>query len=280
MCRLIGYAAPARTTLAKQIGTEQVLTFRDLSCLHEDGWGSAWLGAHGEVRSYRTTLPPFEDAQFEPILDAEPSTARLVHLRWATARLAVTQENTHPFVADGLALAHNGSITPRSGLEELLQPQTWASLRGFTDSERYLALIRQELCARTVGPDGVSGGGAQLVQAVCDVVTKLRRRFPVASLNALILSRSTFIAVHASSVSVLPVEDMIASGLGADDLPTDHRDNYFLMRRRTGPGGSIIFSSTGLDSGDWRPLAPESVTAVDLATMRVQVHELVAGSTA
>ncbi|HEY2043353.1 MAG TPA: class II glutamine amidotransferase [Jatrophihabitans sp.] len=273
MCRLIGFVSPAPSTLTAQVGAEQVARFRDLSCLHGDGWGSAWVEpgerdfADNTIRSYRTTQRAPDDPIFTEVVDSHRSVARLVHLRWATEGLSITDQNTHPFVADGLALAHNGSITPRSDLAEMLTPEMLQSLRGGTDSERYLAVIRQELATAT-----------DLPEAVARAVSRLRQRFPAASLNALLLSGTTFIAVHASAASPAPLEDMLASlPVGVDEaaLPLEHLESYFLMRCRTGQDGSLVFSSTGLQSDGWEPLPPESVTAIDLATMRTSVRELV-----
>ena len=55
------------------------------------------------------------------------SAATLVHLRWATNGLAVQPQNSHPFVADGLAMAHNGSLKPMGRLEDLVEPGLVAS---------------------------------------------------------------------------------------------------------------------------------------------------------
>jgi hypothetical protein len=43
MCRLIGFASPVPTTLTEQIGKDEVARFGDMSALHADGWGPAWL---------------------------------------------------------------------------------------------------------------------------------------------------------------------------------------------------------------------------------------------
>ena len=80
-------------------------------------------------------------------------------------------------------------------------------------------------------------------------MSTLRGSFPHASLNALILTENTFIAVHASATSAAPVEDMLVSGIGHEDLPLDHIDRYFLMRWRRGIGGAVVFSSSGLLRG-------------------------------
>jgi len=295
MCRLIGFASPVSTTLTEQIGAEQVNRFRDMSTLHRDGWGSAWLEVPSDepepafggvdetaasaseplldsdseqaaIKTYRTTDRAPEDPVFTQVVDSHRSFARVVHLRWATEGLAIHPENTHPFVADGIALAHNGSISPLAELEAMLSPDILRSLHGRTDSERYLAVVRQELADE---PDPL--------QAVARAVIRLRRHFPAASLNALVLSETTLMAVHASAASPAPVKDMLSTGMDEADLPLGHLEGYFLMRWRDGPANSLIFSSSGLHIDGWHPLPPESITSVDLATMRTTVRELTAG---
>lgn len=255
MCRLIGFAAPVPTTLTELVGADQAALFRDMGRLHCDGWGSAWLDP--DLRSHRST------GAVPDVLDPSPATACVIHLRWATEGLAVVPEHTHPFVADGIALSHNGSISPRAELEELLAPDMLTSMDGITDSERYLAVIREEVA-----------GAANHAEAVARAVAKLRGRFPLASLNALILTESTLIVVHASTGSLPPFEDMVASGI--HDLPRGHGDDYFQMFWHRGPHDALVFSSTGLDNDGWEPLPPESITTVDLASMRMTQAELIA----
>jgi predicted glutamine amidotransferase len=272
MCRLIGFASPVPTTLTEQIGKDEVARFGDMSALHADGWGTAWLrpeAAHPQrlqLQGYRSIERAPRDPRFAELAERTPTVAQLVHLRWATEGLAVSLANTHPFSQDGITLAHNGSISPRPVLDSLLSPAARASLHGTTDSERYLALIRQEL---HTGPD--------LPTAVGRAMSTLRGSFPHASLNALILTENTFIAVHASATSAAPVEDMLVSGIGHDDLPLDHIDRYFLMRWRRGVGGAVVFSSSGLLEDGWEELPDESITVVDLADMEVSIRELVPG---
>jgi predicted glutamine amidotransferase len=267
MCRLIGFAAPSPTTLLELLGPDQIARFGDMSCLHRDGWGTAWLdglAADGaSVRAHRAANRGSEDADFARALEAASALARLTHLRWATDGLVVAEANTHPFLRDGIALAHNGSIHPAAAIEEMLSAESRASLRGTTDSERYLALVLQE--ARQ-GPD--------LPSAVCRAVVALRQRFPEASLNALVLGPDHLVAVHASALTLAPLADL-QTWLGQQGhMPDDHLDNYFLMRSRRGDDGSVIFSSTGLLAEGWEPLAPESVTVVELASLRSTVLEL------
>ncbi len=255
MCRLIGFAAPEPAGLTELVGAEQVALFRDMGRLHRDGWGTAWLDP--ALRTYRATGLP-DDAEFAALVEAPPSVARVAHLRWATEGMATSEHNSHPFVADGIALAHNGTISPRADLDELLKPELRSSLLGTTDSERYLALVRQEL--RETG---------DVPAAVGRAVTKMRHEFPLASLNAMVLTADLLVVVHASLDSLVPLDEMRARGIRDEELPRGHVDDYFQMYWQRGPRGSVLFSSTGLDNDGWEPMPPESVTTIELATMRV-----------
>ena len=126
-------------------------------------------------------------------------------------------QNSHPFVADGLAMAHNGSIKPIGPLEELLEADIAASLRGTTDSERYFGVIRQHRPHRT----GSRRGGP-----ACRGAT--RRTHPDASLNALMLGEDQLIVVHAHARSRLLDEDI--EEITAAELPAEHLEDYFALR--------------------------------------------------
>jgi glutamine amidotransferase len=176
----------------------------------------------------------------------------------ATGGMACQPVNTHPFLADDLSFAHNGSLTPTSIIEDHISADILAGLKGDTDSERYFAVIRTRLA-----------DGAELFDAVCETVSELRQLFPHASMNALILSPTQLIAVHASEGARVPVEDFDASGIADEYFPRDHRTAYYLMRQRTLDDGTIMFASSGLDIIGWEPLPAESVTSVDLHTREV-----------
>jgi hypothetical protein len=128
----------------------------------------------------------------------------------ATQGSAVEARNTHPFLADGIAFAHNGAILPRKQLRMLLSPAYTGQLEGTTDSELFLALIRQ----RAHELDDTFGG-------VCSAVATLRREFPDASLNALLLTTEQMVAVHSSEHATVPTDHFTATGLRLADLPPD-----------------------------------------------------------
>jgi predicted glutamine amidotransferase len=266
MCRLLGYAAASAKSVRNLVGDEQLALFSALSCLHGDGWGTSWLtvGAEGSedadsgasLRSMRSTVAAADDADFALMAERDDASARILHLRWATEGYRVHAANTHPFTVDGISFAHNGTISPRSTLDDLLAPATLAGLAGDTDSERYFALIRQELAE---GPDDVAG-------ATLRAVNSLRSRFPEASLNALLLTGTDLVVVHANSPHGAPIDEILAR---PTEPPLDHVAAYFLMRWFRADDGSLVFASSGMEAQDWTPLPEDSVTRVDLRTLEM-----------
>lgn len=122
MCRLLGVASPEPTSVADTVGDAVLTDFLALTKIHGDGWGVASVGAPDDAP--RVEVSPdsaLSDPRFGTAVK-EAARASVVHLRWATNGLAVRRENSHPFAADGVAMAHNGSIKPMAALDGLLDP--------------------------------------------------------------------------------------------------------------------------------------------------------------
>jgi predicted glutamine amidotransferase len=302
MCRLLAYAAPRSVTAQEVLGRDQSAVFQDMALLHRDGWGTVWLDAGG-VHEHRDAHPHdagdaraagradahaaiaastpdvsgaparlhrqasdrsgLGDAELTAALADDPATARLLHLRLATDGMVCSPQNTHPFVIDGLSFAHNGSLTPIERFEDLVAPELRGDIEGETDSERYFAAIRTRMLA-----------GDGLREAVVATVSELRRRFPRASLNAILLTPTHLVAVHASENSGIPRVELAATGVPEADLPFESLSAYYLMRYRRDADGTTVFASSGLDVADWEPVPPESVAVVDLATLELDVVPL------
>jgi glutamine amidotransferase len=263
MCRLLGSASPAPATVESVLGAGQQQVFTDMARLHRDGWGTAWRDDAGRIQRHVRPSSGIGDPELEDTLAAGPSTARIVHLRLATLGLACSTENTHPFLADGMAFAHNGSLEPAGPIERLIGAEQLASLEGTTDSERYFAAVRT-----------LVGRGASVFEALVDTVAALRIAYPDRSLNALLLTGTELFAVHASENVPIPHGAFAASGIPLERLPRHHVDAYYLMRTRRGEDGSILFASSGLDIAGWEPVPAETVTRVDLATLTTETVPL------
>jgi len=270
MCRLLGYASDHARTTESILGGTQSAVFQDMAALHRDGWGSAWLDeslADSEISAVRSAQTGVHDEVLTGVLTSTPARARITHLRMATDGMACEPQNTHPFVADGMAFAHNGSLVPTALLEELIAPEIASALRGDTDSERYFAVIRTALST-----------GLDMIDAVHHAVTQIRMSFPNASMNALLLSHTHLIAIHANVGARVPYEDFDASGLSDEEFPLDHRNAYYLMRQRRLDDGTIIFASSGLDIVGWDPLPSESIVSVDLRTLELETRAIGEGA--
>jgi predicted glutamine amidotransferase len=270
MCRLLGYAAAHSTTLAELIGLEQCDSFRDMSRLHADGWGSAWIAdaaAGSSIERVRDTIPAGHTGPIVNAMQDEAARGRIVHLRMASAGIPVNIENTHPFVAEGIAFAHNGAVLPITELRTLIEPELVATVDGATDSELYFALVRQHM-----------SHGFPLFDAVCETVALLRSRFPKASLNALLLTDDEVIAVHSSENARIPLAEFEASGLPQAELPLGHLDNYYQMSYLRNAEGATVFASTGINSAGWTPLPPATIASVSLRTMELKTKSVLDGS--
>ena len=264
MCRLLGVVGLAPVSIADAVGEAVLQDFVALTKIHGDGWGVADCGHVGELPRVRVSAgSALGDAEFEAATHDLRSAAAVVHLRWATNGLAVEPQNSHPFFADGIAMAHNGSIKPMAPLDQLLEPAFAAQLHGTTDSEKYFALIRQH-----------RRGAPGLADAVRRAVSALRRIYPDASLNALILGEDQLIVVHAHARSRLLDEDI--EEISATDLPQEHLEDYFSLRIARPADGVVVVGSTGFGDLNWAPMQPESVTSISMRDLKIETLPLVA----
>lgn len=140
MCRLLGVVASEATNLPTAIGAP-LEKFIELSKVHKDGWGAAWLADDG-VQTVRGVPAAGADPQLWPALEQAVAKQIVLHLRWATPGMTVNINNCHPFTDGEIAFAHNGSFTPTEQLrKDLLDWDAWAP-QGTTDSELYFSLVR------------------------------------------------------------------------------------------------------------------------------------------
>jgi predicted glutamine amidotransferase len=267
MCRLLGVVSATPISVSQAVGERVLADFVALTKIHGDGWGIARVRLPGHPPRIEVSAGTgADDPHFAAATHDQRSAATLVHLRWATTGIAVRPENSHPFLAERIAMAHNGSIKPIGELDELLTPEIAATIVGSTDSERYFGLIRQH---RASSPD--------LAEAVRRAVSQLREIFPTASLNALILAEDQMIAVHAHARSRLPDEDI--AEITAADLPAEHLEDYFGMRWARTDQDRVVIASTGFGDLDWQPLESESVTAISMYDLSMTTQPLMTPST-
>ncbi|MBI3213243.1 MAG: class II glutamine amidotransferase [Mycobacterium sp.] len=262
MCRLLGVITTSPSSVVDAVGSALLDDFLALTAVHGDGWGIATVEQAGApARAVVSADSALADPGFAGAVCELKSVASLVHLRWATNGLAVRPQNSHPFVADGIAMAHNGSIKPMQPLDDLLHTDIATSCNGTTDSERYFALIRQH---RRESPT--------LAEAARRAASQLRAIYPDASLNAMLLGEEQLIVVHAHAHSRLLEEDI--DEINAADLPAEHLEDYFALRVARRDPGTLVVGSTGFGGLAWEPLPPECVAAISVRDLSMTLHPL------
>ena len=259
MCRLLGYAtAGANASLNDILGTRLVGVFRDLSEIHNDGWGVAQVVSPSELadqydggaptpetntKLYKSTVPARCDSTFETMA-AEPARGALWHLRLASSNLPLIMENQQPFFANGLSFIHNGDISDSHGRNITTNDQypvsnsVYLSTGGRSDSAIFFAVILEYL-----------GFGYELDEALAQAVRELRQMYPRSSYNCMIQSQDQFIALNAAgrertSSRIVEIYDEYGQGAKAAD--------YRVMRYRaltdeTGAPAGIVVASSGFE---------------------------------
>ncbi|CAN5547949.1 hypothetical protein BH24ACT4_BH24ACT4_14620 [soil metagenome] len=108
-----------------------------------DGTGLGFFEPSGLPVVDKQPEAAYSDVAFITEAKTAESTTFVAHVRVATTGELKT-DNTHPFAMDGRIMAHNGGFKELSTLEAELG-EAMATVRGDTDSERYLALITRNI---------------------------------------------------------------------------------------------------------------------------------------
>ncbi|MBI2077907.1 MAG: class II glutamine amidotransferase [Euryarchaeota archaeon] len=131
---------------------------------HADGWGIAAGRAGRPQLVGRSVADAFDDPRYDEAVRVANTVPRgallLAHLRNASVG-GKRPENTHPFVADGWAFAHNGTIHGSERIAAGDEPH-----EGDTDSERFFRRFLHEW-KRTREPEAALRATVDLVDARC-----------------------------------------------------------------------------------------------------------------
>jgi predicted glutamine amidotransferase len=247
MCRLVGYIAREPATVAKALGTT-LAEIIAISHRHGDGWGLAWYDKQGCLQLEKAPEPAYSSKVCSHLVETIETDALIGHLRWASPGFAIGMENTHPFIHDQRAFAHNGSIAPNEALEELIAPDLRTTIAGSTDSERYFLALLSAL--ETFSP----------IEAFQIVLNALRQRLQSTSLNCLLLTPETLYAVCDFDPNA-PLAQKEA--------------DYFHLLYQVGPERVIVRSSgLGQDSTGWETLKNGQMLLVERGTLRVTIVDI------
>ncbi|MDT8409629.1 MAG: class II glutamine amidotransferase [Wenzhouxiangellaceae bacterium] len=119
--------------------------------LNGDGFGLAWYVADEPTPArFRALTPAWSNANLAELARVTHSRCILAHIRAATSgTFDVSEANCHPFRCGRFAFMHNGDIPAfdkiRRPLMQGLSDQSFALVRGTTDSEHMFALAMEHL---------------------------------------------------------------------------------------------------------------------------------------
>ena len=246
MCRLLGYVSLRPESFADAVG-EKLPEFISLSSVHCDGWGVATFD-HAAGKSHLTRAP--ETAQgsnsFAETISKTKTDGALLHLRWATSGIPVSENNTHPFISHGYSFIHNGAIHPATALDSEISEKYKSEIKGETDSERYFYFVLTEIEKHG------------LVEGVISAVRKIKGKYDYSSINAMLMTESHFITICEHDPARKP-------GWAVEG----YYDLFYKFDE-----GDLVVASSGWDQTGWKNLPNHHVLVVDRATLKQQVLAL------
>jgi predicted glutamine amidotransferase len=257
MCRLLAWVSKEPVSVEQLLGEQGLSEFIRLAGVHRDGWGMAWSSDPGKGESVgadrteewrapqmvHSTVSAAADPQFSQLCRQVTSNVGMAHLRRATPGMKVDLLNAHPFHWEDMVMAHNGGIFPLSTVRDILPAAMEATVRGTTDSERYLRAV---LSAR-------QANGGSTVDALGEVIVRLFADRSPSSLNAVCLTADSLLFASAYNPHV------------PEEAIGEPADSYYATYYRELRGG-VVVASSGIDqsaSAGWHRLENMTVMVID-----------------
>lgn len=242
MCRLMGYVSAKDYSISEFTGP-RFEDFAALSAFHRDGWGIAELEAGTSIPTLIVEpSQASESATFKKVAEENKSNGALLHFRWATAGLPVTEGNTHPFTHGEYSFIHNGGVIPATAMDSFIDPDLFAGLRGTTDSERYFATILTQI--RKVG----------LIEGIAAAIRMIREECDYSSLNAMLLTPHAMIIINEHTYKRIP--------------PGETEAYYDLYYRKDAEG--VLVASSGWNQDGWTLIENHRALIIDRATFEIE----------
>jgi predicted glutamine amidotransferase len=246
MCRLLGYVSQDKQTFNSAVGSD-FAEFVTLSSVHCDGWGVATID-HNQSVAHMIRQPEAAQTskEFSSAIKKSVSDGALLHLRWATAGLPVSENNTHPFIYEDISFIHNGATYPPAALESVIAPDLLNLIKGDTDSERYFYFIVTKI--KELG----------LVEGCKAAVHYIRNNVDYSSINAMVMNENQWVVICEHH---------------PDRAPEWAPDDYYELKYKSDAKG-VLVASTGWNQPGWKVLPNHHILVVDRASFAVQVVPL------
>lgn len=176
MCRLLGLSAGMHPVHATFWLVDAPDSLEVESRRNVDGSGIGYFRADGSAVVDKRPEAAYRDAAFVREALAIEACTFVAHVRLASTG-TVSLENTHPFSMDGRLMAHNGGFGDLPALEAQLGDYR-DLVSGDTDSERYFALITQQ----------IDSHGGDVGAGIAAAARWIASHLPVTSLNTVVIT--------------------------------------------------------------------------------------------
>ena len=244
MCRLMAFSSRQETSLPAFMGGS-FQQFVQLSNIHHDSWGLALVEA-GKAQVSKKAETAAASSEFLRTIETSTSSGGLLHFRWASPGLPVTENNAHPFVYEDISFIHNGALSPYDAVASLVDPK-FASLRsGDTDSEQFFLYILTQIDKHG------------FVDGVKKAITTIKSDFKYSSINSMIMNSDYLI---------------VTSEHDPDNKPSWAEPEYYELRYRLDADG-IAVASSGWDQAGWTLMQNHQMLIVNRNTFEHQLVNL------
>ena len=257
MCRLFGMTSGTRPVGATFWLIDAPDSLSVQSRRNVDGSGIGYFDQAGQSILDKQPEPAFSDEEFIREAKQAVSTTFVAHVRWATAG-SRTVRNTHPFAMRGRIMAHNGGFGELARLD--YQLGTYRKLvLGDTDSERYFALITQQIDAH----------GGDVGAGISAAARWIGERLPVSSLNVIVAAPGELWALrypgqHALHVIERPAGDSIPAGQHGSATPDGSATPADAAGHAPSPGLHVRSSTSSVHAPGLRSVPTVVVASEEL----------------
>jgi predicted glutamine amidotransferase len=246
MCRLLGFVSHEKQSFDHAVGTD-FAEFVTLSSVHCDGWGVATINHDESVAQVVRQPEAAENSkEFSSVIENSISDGALLHLRWATAGLPVSENNTHPFIYQDISFIHNGATYPAAALESQISAELIPLIQGDTDSERYFYFVVSKI--KELG----------FVEGCKAAANYIRTNIDYSSINAMIMNENQWVIICEHH---------------PDRAPDWAPDDYYELKYKANKDG-VLVASTGWNQPGWTVLPNHHMLIIDRASFSFEVIAL------
>ncbi|HJB10836.1 MAG TPA: class II glutamine amidotransferase [Candidatus Brachybacterium merdavium] len=218
------------------------------SLLHQsrfnaDGTGLGWIDERGQARLRKRPVAAFESEAFTQVATTLRARSMMAHVRLSSGT-EHCEENTHPFLQDGILSAHNGVLMVTEEMRQRVRElDAGHHVHGTTDSEWLAALVTGEVAAH----------GGNLRAGVVSALSWTIAHVPVYSVNLLVMTDTELIAVRLPATNELWVLERAATAEAPREPLEQSSDSLRARSEGLRDTRSVVVASEPMDDDPaWR----------------------------